>query len=213
MITAPTVVLPVPAGPHKGSSRSNSTALELETAQRAVRPYEVVTLSDEASSNVVQRPPGASGEWRDLLQALSDGVVKERRNFYEPFGVMVICAVRESPWVRCPSARLRHEVSARPSLGIRDDFANVFLAREDRHQPVDTEGEAGVGRRAVMLNGAEQEPETALLGLLFGKMPSARKTRDWMSGPVDSRTDPLPSSQPLRTQVVGLERTFQRIGL
>jgi hypothetical protein len=42
--------------------------------------------------------------------------------------------------------RAGHQVGARLGLGKGDDLADVLLAREDRHQPVDAEGEA---RRAA----------------------------------------------------------------
>ena len=62
--------------------------------------------------------------------------------------------------------RAGEQVGARLGLRVGDDLADVLLAGEDRGQPVDPEGEAGVRRRPVA-EGAEQEAEAGL-GLLGG---------------------------------------------
>ena len=58
-----------------------------------------------------------------------------------------------------------HRVDARLGLREGDDLADVLLAGEDRHQAVDAEGEAAVGRGAVAER-REEEPEAALRLLL-----------------------------------------------
>src|SRR4051812_36719835 len=55
----------------------------------------------------------------------------------------------------------RQRIRARLRLGEGDDFADVLLAGQQRGQPVDAEGEAGVRRRAVA-EGVEQEAELGL---------------------------------------------------
>ena len=66
-------------------------------------------------------------------------------------------------------------VGARLGLGEGDDLADVLLAGQQGDQPVDAEGEAGVGRGAVA-EGVEQEPE---LGLRL------------LGGDAEQREDPL----------------------
>jgi hypothetical protein len=86
--------------------------------------------------------------------------------------------------------------AARLGLGEGDDLADVLLARQERHQAVDAEGEAGVGRRPEAER-VEQEPELGLASSSL--MPSRAKmrlctSRRWI------RTLPEPSSQPLSTR-------------
>ena len=57
--------------------------------------------------------------------------------------------------------RAGERIGARLGLREGDDLADVLLAGEQRHQAVDAEGEAGVGRGAVA-EGVEQEAELAL---------------------------------------------------
>src|SRR5258705_4261505 len=60
--------------------------------------------------------------------------------------------------VRHRRRRAGERVGTRLRLRERDHLADVLLAGEDRHQPVEPEREAGVRRRAVP-EGVEQESE------------------------------------------------------
>ena len=87
-------------------------------------------------------------------------------------------------------------VGARLGLGEGDHLADVLLRQQQGHQPVDAEGEPGVGRRAVA-EGVEQEAERSCAS--SGPMPSSPKmvcctSERWI------RTEPEPSSQPLSTR-------------
>ena len=68
-----------------------------------------------------------------------------------------------------------HGVGARLGLREGDHLAEVLLPRQQRAQPVDADGEAAVGRRAVA-EGAEQEPEAGL-GLLGGDAEGVEHAR------------------------------------
>jgi hypothetical protein len=101
-------------------------------------------------------------EWRGLLQALGDGVVKERRNSRTFVGGL------ESKFthllLRYALGRSGHQVGSRLGLGIGNHLSDVFLTGEDRGEAVDAKGKTGV-RWCTVLKGAEQEAEPTL-GLL-----------------------------------------------
>jgi hypothetical protein len=128
-------------------------------------------LGRRVSSNV--RGSQEISEWRDLFQALGDGVVEERRNS-RTFRSDVDASSRIT-FGETPLGAPGHQIGARLRLGIGDDLANVLLAREDRHESVDAEGEAGVRWRAIF-EGPEQEPESAL-GFFFGDPQGAKDAR------------------------------------
>ena len=102
-----------------------------------------------------------------------------------------------------------HRVPARLGLREGDDLADVVLAGEDGHQPVEPDGEPGVGRGAVA-EGAEQEPEAGRRLLLADPEHGEDPALD--VGPVD--TDAARSQLPaVEHQVVGLGPHRGRVGL
>ena len=91
--------------------------------------------------------------------------------------------------------RVEHEVRARRGLGEGHDLADVRLVGEQGDPAVDAEGDAAVRRRAV-LEGLEDAAELGLLGLARSG-PCSENERESISR-VWKRTEPPPSSQPLR---------------
>ena len=102
-------------------------------------------------------------------------------------------------------------IGSMPRLGLRegDDLADVLLAGEDRHQPVDAEREAAV-RRGAVLERVEEEAEP-LLRLLVADAEQAEDARLQL-GLVDPDR-PGAELPPVEHQVVGLAAHLQRVGL
>ena len=173
------VVLPVPAGPHRMAEVRRSCSMRTRSGASGATRWRWPTMS----SRVRGRRRAASGaRWRSRSAAawakrsgapgpgrrgarLAIGVPPPGRpgRAQSPAGRDAQAQVAQRPLGQ-RLGRAGHGVG--PGLGLRigDDLAEVVLARQDGHEPVDADGEPAV-RGGAVAERAQQEPEAGL-GLL-----------------------------------------------